>query len=165
MSKKFDGWNEIKKQTEQAGNIPQFKAREIYHAKIGENIGFEQSGKGDDFVRPVLIIKRLTKEIFFGVPLSTTSREGSFFYSFEFLGGVQSTALLVQTKLFSSKRLLNKIGMIKKEDFERLRKQLSNLMFDGGFTPPSESASRPEGNCKGIVPTQNQKVNEAVGDE
>ncbi|GEM_PF-5322456 len=117
MSKKFDGWNEIKKQTEQAGNLPQFKAREIYHAKIGENIG------------------------------------------------VQSTALLVQTKLFSSKRLLNKIGMIKKEDFERLRKQLSNLMFDGGFTPPSESASRPEGNCKGIVPTQNQKVNEAVGDE
>ena len=84
MSKKFDGWNEVKKQTEQADNIPQFKACEIYHAKIGENIGFEQSGKGDDFVRPVLIVKRLTKDMFFGVPLSTTTREGSFFVVLNF---------------------------------------------------------------------------------
>ena len=37
-----------------------------------ENIGFEQSGKGDEFLRPVLILKRLTKEMFFGIPLSTT---------------------------------------------------------------------------------------------
>ena len=139
------------KKTETIRNIPQFKAREIYHAKIGENIGFEQSGKGDDFVRPVLVLKRLTKEIFFGVPLSTTSREGTFFYNFEFLEGVQSSALLVQTKLFSSKRLLNKIGMIKKEDFENLRKKLNDLIFDGDFTPPNKSVGRPEGNCKSII--------------
>ena len=49
MSKKFDNWNEVKKHTEHINNIPQFKSREIYHVKIGENIGFEQSGKGDDF--------------------------------------------------------------------------------------------------------------------
>ena len=151
MSKKFDNWNEVKKTTETIGNVPQFKAREIYHAKIGENIGFEQSGKGDEFLRPVLILKRLTKEIFFGIPLSTTPRVGSFFYNFEFLAGVESSALLVQTKLFSSKRLLNKIGMIKKEDFENLRKKLNDLMFDGDFTPPSESAGRPEGNCENII--------------
>ena len=60
MSKKFDNWNEIKKTTETIGNVPQFKVREIYHTKIGENIGFEQSGKGDEFLRPVLILKRFT---------------------------------------------------------------------------------------------------------
>ena len=165
MSKKFDNWNEVKKHTEHINNIPQFKAREIYHAKIGENIGFEQSGKGEDFVRPVLIIKRVSKDMFFGVPLSTTARDGSFFYSFEFLEGVLSTALLVQTKLFSSKRLLNKIGMIKKDDFENLRKKLNDLMFDGDFTPPNKSAGRPEGNCKAILSEKSQKVNKAVGDE
>ena len=99
----------------------------------------------------MLVLKRLTKEIFFGVPLSTTSREGTFFYNFEFLEGVQSSALLVQTKLFSSKRLLNKIGMIKKEDFENLRKKLNDLIFDGDFTPPNKSVGRPEGNCKSII--------------
>ena len=84
--KKFNEWNEVKKETDLSEKSPLFKEREIYNAKIGENIGFEQSGKGDEFVRPVLIVKRLTKEMFFGVPLSTTLREGSFFYGFEFIG-------------------------------------------------------------------------------
>ena len=146
--KKFNEWNEVKKETDLSEKSHLFKEREIYNAKIGENIGFEQSGKGDEFVRPVLIVKRLTKEMFFGVPLSTTLREGSFFYGFEFIAGKHSTALLVQTRLFSSRRLLNKIGMINKDDFKNLREKLNGLMFDGDFTSPKDSASRPEGNCK-----------------
>lgn len=145
--KKFNEWNEVKKATEVINKYPLFKEREIYNTKLGENIGFEQSGKGDEFVRPVLVLKKLTKEMFFGVPLSTTYRDGSFFYGFEFITGKHSTALLVQTKLFSSHRLLNKIGMINKDDFKNLREKLNDLMFDGDFTSPSESASRPEGNC------------------
>lgn len=146
--KAFDEWNEVKKVTDVNTNAPLFKEREIYNVKIGENVGFEQSGKGDEFVRPVLILKRVTKEMFFGIPLSTTFREGSFFYGFEFITGKHSTALLVQTKLFSSRRLLNKIGMINKDDFKNLREKLNKLMFDGDFTSPKDSASRPEGNCK-----------------
>jgi mRNA interferase MazF len=79
MSKRYDNWNEIKKHTDNTENYLQFKSREIYNAKIGENIGFEQNGKGDEFVRPVLILKRLTKDMFFGIPLSTIHRDGSFF--------------------------------------------------------------------------------------
>lgn len=149
--KQFDEWNEVKKKTEHNDKFLQFKEREIYNAKIGENVGFEQGGKGEDFARPVLVIKRLSKEIFFGVPLSTTPREGSFFFGFQFLEGIHSTALLVQTRLFSSKRLLNKIGMIPKNDFEVLRKKLNELMFDGDFTPSAELTGRPEGNCNVIL--------------
>ncbi len=113
MMKKFDEWNEVKKQVDTRSNIIQFKEREVYWASVGENVGFEQNGKGVDFARPVLIIKKLNKNLFFGVPLSTQSKTGSFFFEFELLPNQISTALLVQAKVYDAKRLAKKIGMIK----------------------------------------------------
>jgi mRNA interferase MazF len=152
--KDFDQWNEVKKKIEIQDRTPLFKNREIFNTKIGENIGFEQCGKGDESIRPVLIFKKLTKEMFLGIPLSTTEREGSFFFKFEFIDNIQSTALLVQIRLFSSKRLINKIGMIKKQDFEVLNKKLCQLLFD--FTPPNDLMGRPEGNYINIIPQSMQ---------
>lgn len=126
--KKFDEWNEVKKQVDTRSNIIQFKEREVYWASVGENVGFEQNGKGVDFARPVLVIKKLNKNLFFGVPLSTQSRTGNFFFEFELLPNQKSTALLVQAKVYDAKRLAKKIGMIKEEDFKLLKDDLKNLL-------------------------------------
>lgn len=126
--KKFDEWNEVKKQVHSRNNIIHFKEREVYWASIGENVGFEQNGKGSDFSRPVLIIKKLNNHLFFGVPLSTQNRSGSFFYEFELLPNKISTALLVQAKVYDVKRLDQKIGMIQKDDFEKLNVKLKELL-------------------------------------
>ena len=83
--KKFDTWNEVKKNIESKEQVASFKEREIYWANIGENVGFEQGGKGNDFTRPVLILKRFSKTMFFGIPLSTQTKHGSFFFEFQFL--------------------------------------------------------------------------------
>lgn len=80
--KKFDEWNIVKKELDIKFKNIIPKEREVYWACIGENIGFEQNGKGCDFSRPVLILKRLSKHIFFGIPLSTQEKTGTFFYSF-----------------------------------------------------------------------------------
>jgi len=126
--KNFDDWNIVKQRTEQKQHIANFKEREIFWANIGENIGFEQSGKGDDFMRPLLIFRKYSNKLFCGIPLSTTLREGTFFYSFEFLENKKSSALLVQAKTFDAKRLDRKIGMINKKDFEILELKMKNLM-------------------------------------
>ena len=85
MSKKFDEWNEIKKKTYNINRKIGLKPREIYWVKIGENVGYEQSGKGDEFLRPVIIVGQLNKHLFVGIPTSTTFREESnFFYPFEY---------------------------------------------------------------------------------
>lgn len=126
--KKFDEWNEVKKQVHSRNNSIHFKEREVYWASIGENVGFEQNGKGSDFSRPVLIIKKLNNHLFFGVPLSTQNRSGSFFYEFELLPNKISTALLVQAKVYDVKRLDQKIGMIQKDDFEKLNVKLKELL-------------------------------------
>lgn len=62
--KDFDEWNEIKKQVEEEEILFGFKTRDIFNIKMGQNIGFEQNGKGENFVRPVLVYKKLTKDMF-----------------------------------------------------------------------------------------------------
>jgi len=125
--KKFDEWNEVKKSISQEKNVVYFIERDIFWASIGVNIGFEQDGKGDIFSRPVLILKKYSKNIFLGIPLSTKIKEGSFFFSFK-LNGKVSNALLVQSRSYDSKRLENKIGMISKNDFELLKKRFRELV-------------------------------------
>ncbi|MCI0501881.1 MAG: type II toxin-antitoxin system PemK/MazF family toxin, partial [Epsilonproteobacteria bacterium] len=92
--KLHDEWNEIKKSTEQINDKLYFKERDIFWARLGQNIGFEQNGKGEEFTRPVVILKKYTKDMFLAIPLSTTSRDGTFFYQFSFLPNEISTALL-----------------------------------------------------------------------
>ncbi len=76
---------EVKKRTDNKIIIPQIRQREIYWANLGENIGFEQNGKDDNFMRPLLIFKKFSNNIFFGIPLSTQrKKDGSFFFEFSF---------------------------------------------------------------------------------
>lgn len=51
----FDQWNRIKRTTNQNNRKLGIKPREIYWANIGKNIGYEQNGKGKDFMRPLLM--------------------------------------------------------------------------------------------------------------
>lgn len=150
MNKKYNDWNEVKKHTELLEKRVYFKERDIFWTRIGENIGFEQNGKGEEFQRPILIVKRYTNEMFLGIPLSTTQREGSFYFQFSFLESKISTALLVQHKLYSHKRLIKKIGMIAQNDFDKLKIKLHDLIFGENFCS-SVKKSDPEGNCIPII--------------
>ena len=127
MNKPFDQWNTYKKSLHKHNKNVFFKERDIFWASIGVNIGHEQDGKGNVFSRPVLILKKFNNRLFFGIPLSTQIKKGSFFFTFK-LNAAQSSALLVQARTYDAKRLENKIGMIAKEDFERLKKNLKELL-------------------------------------
>jgi mRNA interferase MazF len=122
----FDEWNKVKKRINGKTEIPQIRQREIYWANIGENIGFEQNGKGEDFMRPLLIFKKFSNEMFFGIPLSTQQKEGNWFFEFS-LKNKSSTALIVQGRLFDAKRLDRKIGKMSIEDFESLKMSFKEL--------------------------------------
>ncbi len=156
-SLKLDQWNDVKQITEKTKKKVYFKERDIFWLKIGENIGFEQNGKGNKFQRPVLVVKRYTNDMFLGIPLSTTLREGSFYFQFEFIKGQMSTALLVQHRLFSSKRFIKKIGKINQNDFICLKKKLFNLIFEEDFCP-SKEGTIPKENCTKSITQKDIKV-------
>ncbi|MEA3289034.1 MAG: type II toxin-antitoxin system PemK/MazF family toxin [Campylobacterota bacterium] len=98
--------------------------------QFGENIGFEQCGKGDNFVRPVLIYKKFNNHVFLGIPLSTTKNRGKYYFEFNFKQNKKSVAILSQIKLIDSKRLDRKIGKINQNDFKTLQKQLLGILDD-----------------------------------
>ena len=128
MSRDYDGWNEVKKVISiKNKKIVVPKQREVYWTSIGQNIGYEQNGKGKEFSRPVLIIKRFSRNIFFGVPLSTQEKDGNFFHLFEFLGQ-KSNALIVQGRIFDTKRLENRLGMIDTDDFNMIKIKIKELL-------------------------------------
>ncbi len=124
---KYDQWNEVKKNINIAENEIFFKERDIFWAKLGENIGFEQNGKGEEFTRPIIVAKKYSKNMMLAIPLSTTIRDGSFFFKFNFKDKA-STALLVQNRLLSSKRLVKKIGKIDEKNFVKLKEKLIDLI-------------------------------------
>jgi len=131
MDNEYDKWNEVKKVTSKNKMILTIKPRDIFWVKIGHNVGHEEFGKGENFVRPVLIVRKLTKELFLGVPLTSTLRDGDYFHSFEYNnkthGLVKNSAMILQLKSFSIRRVMNKIGVVNKEDFELIIEKLKGL--------------------------------------
>jgi len=129
--REFDQWNEIKKETQKDKIIVGFKNRDIFYIKMGQNIGFEQNGKGNKFVRPVVVLKKFNRYMFFGIPLSTQIKEGKFYHYFEFKKQrvtSKNIALLSQLRLYSSNRLLNKIGVINQNDFDIIKNKIKTLI-------------------------------------
>jgi mRNA interferase MazF len=136
MIENLDKWNGVKKQLSKKEKLISFKDRDIFYMNMGENLGFEQNGKGESFVRPVIIFKKFNKSMFLGIPISSQVKEGSYFFKFEFEKRSKqgskiskNIAILVQLRLYSSKRLLNKIGVINKESFEKMSDDLKKLVF------------------------------------
>lgn len=126
--KRFDEWNEIKKKTDQNHKKLFFKERDIFYTKLGENIGYEQNGKGDKFQRPVVILKKYNQDFFLGVPLTSVPKTGKYYFAFSFKEDVTSYAILSQVRAFDKKRLMKKIGMIPKDKFEELKKCIRELL-------------------------------------
>jgi mRNA interferase MazF len=109
-------------------NLKYFKNREIWWCTTGINIGVEENGKGENFQRPVLILKKYNKECFLGISLSTKIKNNKYYFPFEFKKR-KISAILSQIKLYSSKRLENKIGKLSIDDFDKIKKAIIKLNF------------------------------------
>ncbi len=125
--KDFTDWHKIKRKIENKKDRVNFQIRDIFFCSIGENVGFEQDGRGEEFLRPVVIIKKFNKEVFLGIPLTHTNKKGKYYFAFDF-GRGESVAILSQVRLFDSKRIKYKIGMISEPDFVLLKEKIRQLL-------------------------------------
>jgi hypothetical protein len=140
MTEKFNNWNTLKQKINNKKETLFFRERDIYFMSIGQNIGFETLGKGKLFLRPVLVYKKLNKNTFIGIPLTSKIKNGTFYFNFKYIKDKDSTAMLNQIKMFDIKRCSYKSGMIKREDFRKLDDKLLELI-----TP-----SKNEGSCTSV---------------
>ena len=131
----FNNWNQLKQELHFEGKRKYFREKEIYFISVGQNIGYEILGKKKEFLRPVLVYKKLSHNSFLGIPLTSTQKEGSYYFQFVYTKNKISTALLNQIRVFDSKRIKYFSGKIKDNDFEKLRLQLAEFL---NITPQNE---------------------------
>ena len=103
----FDKWNEIKKKIDLAQSIvDRFpKEGEVWMCAVGRNIGVEQNGAGDNFSRPVLIVKKFNNSMFWVIPLSTKQKKFDFYFNYTDPNKEKVSVILAQLKLISIRRL------------------------------------------------------------
>ena len=132
MKNNYDKWNEVKQKTQKNKRLLGIRPRDIFWAKIGQNIGSEEYGKNDNFARPLIIVRKLTHDLFIGVPLTSTLKDNDYFHSFEYEnktnGLTKNSAMILQIRVFSIKRLMNKTGVINKDDFEKVIEKSRRLI-------------------------------------
>jgi mRNA-degrading endonuclease toxin of MazEF toxin-antitoxin module len=127
MVKNFPGWHALKQSIDSlTGARPMgYKDRDVWWLSVGHNVGFEENGKGPAFRRPVLVVRGFSKEVFWGVPLTSKIKSGIYYHTFTITGATtQSTALLSQLRTFDTKRMISKVGMVNEADFKEIKKQL-----------------------------------------
>ena len=135
--KDFDKWNEYAKKLDSTKFDDFFYVREIWWCALGVNIGSEQDGKNDDFVRPVLIIKKINQELLCVVPLTSKIIDNEY-RVVSGSTGITSQIILSQIRSVSSRRLLRKISKVKIIVFFEVIIKLSCLLLGviKNETPP-----------------------------
>lgn len=124
----YEKWHKIKASINlrQASSLG-YKERDIWWVYLGQNVGDEEDGKGEYFSRPVLVLKGFSSHLLWGIPLSTTSRRGKYYHSFEF-NGKTSVALLSQMRTIDTNRLISKVGMIGPDDYTEIKGAIMKLI-------------------------------------
>ena len=127
MQKDFDSWNEVKKKTN--AEQPRFyTVREIWWCRFGLNVGTEQDGSGNWYVRPAVIIRGFGSSACMIIPLTTSEREHKLRMPIGLVDGRAARANLSQIRVIDTRRLEQKIGFLEKEIFNELRKAVKNLL-------------------------------------
>lgn len=127
MKKDFQNWHKLKEWIDKNIKRVFFHEREVWWCSIGINIGYEQDGRGSRFARPVVIFKKFNNEVFWGVPLSTKIKKGKFYVSADIGDGIARVAIISQLRLIDAKRLIDKIGTIKKDNYKIIQKAVIDL--------------------------------------
>lgn len=126
MIKDFDKWNKIKKKTN-AETPRLYTVREIWWCRLGVNVGTEQDGSGEWFVRPCVILRGFGPDACLVVPLTTSVREHPLRVSVGIVGGQLARANLSQLRIIDTRRLQNKFDFLEIDAFRELKKCIKEL--------------------------------------
>ncbi len=127
IAKDFGGWHVRKLALNSLNSNRYYYEREVWWAAIGHNVGSEEDGKGANFARPVLVVRKFNQSLFFGLPLSTTLKSGKYYFPLV-VAGVANNALLSQLRAYDTKRLVNKLDVIDEMTYDLLLNRLSDII-------------------------------------
>ena len=93
-----------------------------------KNVGYEQDGTGDQYKRPVLVLRGLSTHVCIIVPLTTSAKRDRFYIDAGIVGKKQAAAIVSQIRLIDTRRLVEKIETMDHSHFECIQKAARNLI-------------------------------------
>ncbi len=126
----FDLWNKLKKILDFQGyRLPKFpKEGEVWMSNLGKNIGFEQNGGGNNFSRPILVVKKFNNQMFWIIPLSTKQKRIDFYFNYTDPNNQKVAAILAQMKLMSVKRFSRKLYDFDPDKLKELKEKIKSFL-------------------------------------
>src|SRR3989344_9412154 len=123
MKKDFQSWHREKSGIHEDKIRPFFHEREIWFASLGANIGFEEDGKGREFLRTILVLRKFNNESLWGIPITKKIKTGKYYFVFNLEDRGQNNLILSQLRIMDAKRLKYKIGILDLKDFNKAKEK------------------------------------------
>ncbi len=119
--KRFLEWIYLKEKLHVSTFKPPFITEgDIWWVSLGENVGKEINGKSNLFSRPVLVFRKLSRETFLGLPLTTQNRKGTWYVPIRH-DNRDIVVILAQARVLDSKRVSSRIGSIDDADMKKVK--------------------------------------------
>jgi mRNA interferase MazF len=122
--KDFDKCNVVKKETDQKEIDFFFKQQEVWWIRAGLNIGIESNGKGAEFARPVLILKKHNKYSCLVVSLTTKEKQSDSQVKLDEVNYPTIFVKLSQLKTIDSRRLVSKLLFVNQLAFVKVKESI-----------------------------------------
>lgn len=131
--KDFKGWFSVKTRIHGEEKIPTFREREIWWCSTGANVGVEQDGKNILYERPMLIIHKFNRRLFWGVPITTKIKDFPFYHPVYYKGvsddvSRERRAVLSQMRAYDSARLSRPMGKLSHQQFNEIITLLAAIL-------------------------------------
>jgi len=112
----YKRWMNVKTNINNSGKLRKINEGDVVWVAVGENVGVEIDGKSQKYSRPVVVLRKHTEYCFTGVPLTSRPHRGTWYVDFEFQKK-KEVAVLIQTRLFDTRRVYTRIGKLSNHDY------------------------------------------------
>lgn len=141
MSRNYTVWYKQKASLEKEARLTNFRSQEIWWCALGANIGDEEDGKNERLERPVLILRKYNKGLFFGLPLTSTLKTAKFYHHLK-VDDVDRAVILSQGRTLSAYRLLRRIYKVNDNDFAKIEQVYVALTLEKTISASEPAESR-----------------------
>jgi mRNA interferase MazF len=106
--------------------------RDIVWIKCGLNVGIETDGKGEFYLRPALILKKLNRRHYIVLFCTTTEKEGRFYFKIEshHPNLLKTKVILTQIKTIDKSRILERLVTLPEGEFQKIKNEFFRLVLN-----------------------------------
>jgi mRNA interferase MazF len=138
--KDFTDWHVLKTALQRTDKKLFFRERDIWLCSLGLNLGREEDGKQERFLRPMIVLRKFTTDLFWAIPLTTKRKFGSYYYQLN-VNGKDVSAMVYQMRVLDRRRILRRVWRLPIAQFNEIKNMAVRLLLKNG-TPSQEGVPR-----------------------